>query len=93
MTEDLETRLNSTKKRYLNDDQCKKAAARISAEMREDREGRETWGPLWVAWDEVGRGKKPLNLISPGDFEEAKAAIQHLYHEAEAEIIIAALTP
>ena len=80
------------KKRYLSDAQCKASAARISAEMKEDREGREIWGPLWVAYDQVGRGKKPLTLIWPGDPEQAKAAIEHLYHHEEAAIIIAALT-
>ena len=47
---------------------------------------------MWVAYDQVGRGKKPLTLIWPGDLEQAKAAIGHLYHEDEAALIIAALT-
>ena len=37
----------TVKKRYLSDAQCKATAARISAEMREDREGREKWGDMW----------------------------------------------
>ena len=86
-------RLQVVKKRYLSDVQCKASAERISQEMREDREGREIWGPLWVAWDRVGRGKKPLHLIWPGDFDQAKAAIAHLYHPEEAALIIGALTP
>lgn len=93
MTEETEARLNSTKKRYLSDVQCKASAARISAEMREDREGREKWGASWVAWDKVGRGKKPLHLVIPGDFDQAKKAINHLYHPEEAALIIGALTP
>jgi hypothetical protein len=81
------------KTRYLSDAACKKSAARISAEMREDREGREKWGSAWVAYDQVGRGKKPLTLVFPGDFDQAKAVINHLYHPEEAAAIIAALTP
>lgn len=95
------------KTRYLSNAQCRKTAARISAEMREDREGRVKWGTQWAAYlfppgtpltGENGaylgkRGPKPLTLIWPGDMEQAKAAIEHLYHEAEAAIIIGALTP
>ena len=89
------------KKRYLSDVQCKASAARISAEMREDREGQVKWGDQWAAYIPYGdgtvrkrgkRGKKPLTLIWPGDLEQAKAAIGHLYHEDEAALIIAALT-
>ena len=80
-------------KRYLTDEQCMASAARISVEMREDREGRETWGPLWVAYDQVGRGKKPLTLIFPGNFAQAQEAIEHLYHPEEAALIIANITP
>lgn len=81
------------KTRYLSDAACKKTAERISAEMREDREGREIWGPLWVAWNQQGRGKKPLHLVIPGDFDQAQAVIEHLFHKDEAAAIIAALTP
>ena len=83
------------KTRYLSDAACKKTAARISAEMREDREGREKWGELlWRAYDPAGgRGKKPLHLVIPGDFDQAQAVIEHLYHPDEAAAIIAALTP
>jgi hypothetical protein len=86
------------KKRYLSADQCKQSAARISEEMRQDREGREKWGDQWAAYVSIGegvftKGKKPLTLIFPGDFDQAKAAIEHLYHPEEAALIIAALTP
>ena len=94
------------KKKYLSPAQCKASAARISAEMKEDREGREKWGDQWAAYlyppgttatGENGaylgkRGPKPLTLIWPGDMDQAKAAIEHLYHEDEAAVIIAALT-
>jgi hypothetical protein len=86
------------KTRYLSDAACKKTAARISAEMREDREGREKWAHHWAAylpykngtWE---RGKKPHHLVIPGDFDQAKAVIEHLFHPEEAAAIIAALTP
>jgi hypothetical protein len=86
------------KKRYLSADQCKASAARISAEMREDREGREKWGDQWAAYVPIGhkvytRGKKPLHLVIPGDFDQAAAVINHLYHPEEAALIIGALTP
>ena len=81
------------KTRCLSDTDCRKTAARISAEMKEDREGREKWGKPWVAWTKTGRGKKPLTLIWPGDMEKAKAVIDHLYHPEESALIIAALTP
>jgi hypothetical protein len=81
------------KKRYLSADQCKQSAARISAEMREDREGREKWGDLWVAYNDRGRGPKPLHLVIPGDFDQAAAVINHLYHADEAALIIEALRP
>ncbi len=82
------------KTRYLSDAACKKTAARISAEMREDREGREKWEEHWVAYyPKGGRGKKPLHLVIPGDFDQGKAVIEHLFHEDEAALIIAALTP
>ena len=69
------------KKKYLNPAQCRDTAARISAEMKEDREGREKWGDQWAAYlyppgtpatGENGaylgkRGPKPLTLIWPGD--------------------------
>ena len=98
MTDELEARLNATKKRYLSDVQCKASAARISAEMKEDREGREKWGVQWAAYIPYGdgtvrsRGKKPLTLIFPGDLEQAQAVINHLYHPEEAAIITANLT-
>ena len=38
------------KRRYLSPDQCKQSAARISQEMKEDREGREKWGDQWAAY-------------------------------------------
>lgn len=81
------------KTRYLSDAACKKTAERISAEMREDREGREKWGASWVAYTQLGRGKKPLHLVIPGDFDQAQAVIEHLFHPEEAAAIIAALTP
>lgn len=86
------------KTRYLSDAACKQSAARISEEMREDREGREKWGIKWVAYEDIGkdvytRGKKPLHLVIPGDFDQAQAVIEHLYHPVEAALIIAALTP
>ena len=94
------------KKKYLNPAQCRETAARISAEMKEYREGREKWGDQWAAYlyppgtpatTESGaylgkRGPKPLTLIWPGDMEQAKTAISHLYHADEAAVIIAALT-
>lgn len=88
----------AVKKRYLSAVQCKASAARISAEMREDREGREKWGGKWAAYVPIGegvytRGKKPLHLVIPGDFDQAKATINHLYHPEEAALIIGALTP
>ena len=97
MTEELEARLNATKKRYLSDVQCKAAAARISAEMKQDREGREKWGDQWAAHVPIGegiftRGKKPSNLIWPGELDKARPVIEHLYHPEEAALIIAALT-
>lgn len=88
-----EEKLNTTKRRYLTNEQCKQSAVRISAEMREDREGREKWGASWVAFNEVGPGKKPPHLVIPGDFDAAKKAIEHLYHPEEAALIIQSLTP
>ena len=87
-----------TKKRYLSDAQCRETAARISEEMREDREGREKWGIKWVVYEDIGkgvytRGKKPLHLVIPGDFDQAQAVIEHLFHPDEAAVIIANLTP
>jgi hypothetical protein len=61
--------------------------------MRQDREGREKWGDQWVAWTKTGPGPKPNHLVIPGDFDQAKAVIEHLYHPEEAAAIIAALTP
>ena len=87
------------KKRYLSDAECKKSAERISAEMKEDREGREKWGDQWAAYVPYGDGTvrklgpKPPTLIFPGDFPQAQAAIEHLYHPEEAAIIVANLTP
>jgi hypothetical protein len=81
------------KRRYLSDAECRKSAARISKEMREDREGREKWGDMWVAWTKTGPGLKPHHLVIPGDFDQAQAVIEHLFHEEEAALIIAALTP
>lgn len=98
MTEETEAKMGTTKRRYLSDEQCKQSAVRISAEMREDREGREKWGDQWKVAIPIGDGvctlgKKPPNLIFPGDFDAAKAMIEHLYHPAEAELIIKSLTP
>lgn len=82
------------KKRYLSNAQCQEAAARISEEMRADREGREKWEEHWVAYyPKGGRGKKPLHLVIPGDFDQAQAVIEHLFHPDEAALIIGALTP
>ena len=78
------------KKRYLSKAQCVATAARLSQEMREDREGREKWGSQWRCGGEFG--KKPINLFLPGDIEQAKAVIEHLYHPEEAAIIIEHLT-
>lgn len=96
------------KKRYLNKAQCQATAARLSREMREDQEGRENWGDEWACGILIGekiddgsgktpyvphrRGKKPINLVIPGEMEAAKAAIERLYHPEEATIIIAHLT-
>jgi len=71
--------LKMVKKRYLSDVQCKAAAERISAEIREDREGRVKWGVQWAAYLPYGdgtvrkRGPKPLTLIFPGDLDQAQA--------------------
>ena len=95
------------KKRYLSKAQCVATAARLSQEMREDREGRKKWGYEWVCGipigdrvEEYGRvsyvphrqGKKPINLFLPGDPEKAKPVIERLYHPEEAAIIIEHLT-
>jgi hypothetical protein len=80
------------KKRYLTKAQCLVTAARLSQEMREDREGRIKWGTEWFVSRDGRRGKKPGNLIIPGDMDQGKAAIQHLYHPEEAAIIIEHLT-
>jgi hypothetical protein len=80
------------KKRYLTKAQCKATAARLSQEMREDREGRKKWGRKWIAYTPNGRGKKPFNLIFPGDMEAGKVVIECLYHPEEAAIIIEHLT-
>ena len=76
------------KKRYLTDAECKKAAARISGEMKDY--------PAHLA---LFRGSKLPDLnfavIYPlwgPDLDEVKTKIEHLYHPEEAALIIAALT-
>ena len=70
----------AVKKRYLSDAECKASAERISAEMKQDREGREKWGDQWAAYVPIGegiftRGKKPSNLIWPGELDKARPVI------------------
>jgi hypothetical protein len=81
-----------SKKRYLNDAACKASAVRLSKEMREDREGREKWGDMWLVYLNGKPGPKPASLVIPGEMEAGKATIENLYHPAEAAIIIANLT-
>ncbi len=80
------------KKRYLKNTECQSTAARLSMEMRQDREGREKWGDMWFVSRDGVIGKKPGHLVIPGEMEAAKVAIEHLYHPEEAALIIANLT-
>ena len=77
-----------TKKRYLNDADCKKAAARISQEMRDYPAHMK----LFRASRLPDRIRAVVIPLWGPDLDAVKVKIEWLYHEAEAAIIIAALT-
>ena len=72
------------KKRYMSADQCKQAATRISAEMRDYPKHLNQW--------QRRTGPPVVPLWGP-DFEAVEAKINRLYHPEEAALIIEALTP
>ena len=72
------------KKRYLSGDQCKAAAAQISAQMRTYPEDMDQWNR---------HGTAPVVPLWGPDFDAVTAKIEHLYHQDEAALIIEALTP
>ena len=76
------------KKRYLNDADCKKAAARISQEMRDYPAHMKLFRARRLP--DVNRAVV-IPLWGP-DLDAVTAKVEHLYHEDEAAIIIAALT-
>ena len=76
------------KKRYLNDADCKKAAARISQEMRDYPAHMK----LFRASRLPDRIRAVIIPLWGPDLDAVTAKVEHLYHETEAAIIIDALT-
>ena len=72
------------KKRYLDANQCKAAAALISAQMRTYTEDLEQWNRAGIA---------PVVPLWGPDFDAVTAKIEVLYHADEAKLIIDGLTP
>ena len=76
------------KKKYLNPAQCRETAARISQEIRDYPEHLRLWNR-----------STPHHCLAPvvplwgPNHDTAAKKIGHLYHEDEAAVIIAALTP
>ena len=76
------------RKRYFTDVQCRKAAARITAQMVQYQEAKSAWDNL-----NPQTGGFPYSFVPlyPADLEPVRERITRLYHPAEAAVILAEL--
>jgi hypothetical protein len=73
-----------SRKRHLTNDQCKRTAAKIKAEMPQFEQARQEY----VACSPQQSYSGSFVPIWPTDPDACHAKIRYLFHDAEAEIII-----